>query len=89
MASIVVVAMMMPPVMAIIPMMIVAVAPVIAVAVVPVPMSVVVMVAMAPVTMVPPMLPIADAVDEPARLAGRRRCRQGAGTRGHAAQAEH
>jgi hypothetical protein len=78
---------MMPPVMAVMPMMM-AVAPMIAVAVVPV--SVVTIVAMAPVTVVPPMPPVADAVDEPARLTGRwHRRRRGAGTCGHAAQAEH
>jgi hypothetical protein len=67
---------MMPPVIAVTPFMILAVAPVVAVAVVPVPVSVVAMMTMAPVTMVPAMLPVGDAVDEPARLAGHRSCRR-------------
>ena len=81
---------MMPPVMAVVPVMMMAVAPVIVVAVVPVPMSVVMMVAMPPMAMMMAMLPVANVVDEAAWLAGRRsRRRQGRGTCGHAAQAEH
>ncbi len=81
----------MPPVMAVMPVMMMAVAPVIAVAVVSAMYSVVMVVAMAPViVMMPPMLPVADAVDEAAWLGGcrsRRRC--GSRACGHAAQAQH